>query len=319
VETQAAELHGVSVLGSSPALVWAHGLGGSSKADDARGIEEILDPGKLGNRTVLRLDLRGHGRSAGAHDPGRGQQQYTWPELAKDLRRAAADSVSRCFYGGEALGAAVALHAAVAATATGSVDAPPGLVLMRPPLALAQVARGEADSAWQELLLRQAATLEAEGFEGLEALEAAQSGRPLLNGAAAFFADPNVEQLCTLRRAMSKDALAAAVRGHAESQQPDLQLISRLKENLAKAPSTMAADAYGVPLTPACPVLLLAVAADEEHPVKAAEDLASALPNAELEVAADLAQARATWAERIGSFLRKAWMKEFLTKRIMPQ
>eukprot|EP00439_Symbiodinium_sp_Y106_P085659 s1259_g29.t1 len=118
---------------------------------------------------------------------------------------------------------------------------------------------------------------------------------------------------------MSKDALAAAVRGHAESQQPDLQLISRLKENLAKAPSTMAADAYGVPLTPACPVLLLAVAADEEHPVKAAEDLASALPNAELEVAADLAQARATWAERIGSFLRKAWMKEFLTKRIMPQ
>ena len=99
------------------------------------------------------------------------------------------------------------------------------------------------------------------------------------------------------------------------------------EENLAKAPSTMAADAYGVPqpgfsgfefetfrtgsrkshwqrLTPACPVLLLAVAADEEHPVKdspvavapgnpvlfcdagweAAEDLASALPNAELEV-----------------------------------
>ena len=230
--------------------VWAHGLGGSCEADDARGVEEILDPGKLGNRTVLRLDLRGHGRSAGAHDPGRRQQQYTWPELAKDLRRAAADSVSRCFYGGEALGAAVALHAAVAATATGSVDAPPGLVLMRPPLALAQVARGEADSAWQEQLLRQAATLEAEGFEGLEALEATQSGRPLLNGAAAFFADPNVEQLCTLRRTMSKasfakssqrpwisdsaqDALAAAVRGHAESQQPDLQLISRLKETVS--------------------------------------------------------------------------------------
>ena len=86
---------------------------------------------------------------------------------------------------------------------------------MRPPLALAQVARGEADSAWQELLLRQAATLEAEGFEGLEALEAAQSGRPLLNGAAAFFADPNVEQLCTLRRAMSKA-------GSAMSSQTDL-------------------------------------------------------------------------------------------------
>ena len=105
------------------------------------------------------------------------------------------------------------------------------------------------------------------------------------------------------------------------------------KDNLAKAPSTMAADAYGVPwpgcipvshmvtrmlpacaetyrLTPGCPVLLLAVAGDAEHPVQdcrslalalvsqrcrprvekceAAEDLASALPDAELEVASAL-------------------------------
>ncbi|CAE7525796.1 unnamed protein product [Symbiodinium natans] len=282
VETRGADLHGVSVLGSSPALVWTHGLGGSCEADELRGLDHVLDPGKLGNRTVLRFDLRGHGRSAGAHDPARGHEQYTWPELAKDLRRAAADSVSRCFYGGEALGAAVALHAAVAATSTGSVDAPPGLVLMRPPQALAQVARGVVDAAWQDQMRQLAATLEKQGFEALEAMEKADNG-PLLNGAASF-TEADLEQLFALRRAMGKETLAAAVRGHAESQQPDLQLIGRLKENLAKAPSTMAADAYGVPLTPGCPVLLLAVAGDAEHPVEAAEELAAALPNAELEV-----------------------------------
>ena len=237
METRGADLHGVSVLGSSPALaawwvlsraflwgllcgfdcglksfvvirvvldseVWTHGLGGSCEADELRGLDHVLDPGKLGNRTVLRFDLRGHGRSAGAHDPARGHEQYTWPELAKDLRRAAADSVSRCFYGGEALGAAVALHAAVAATSTGSVDAPPGLVLMRPPQALAQVARGVVDAAWQDQMRQLAATLEKQGFEALEAMEKADNG-PLLNGAASF-TEADLEQLFALRRAMGK-------------------------------------------------------------------------------------------------------------------
>ena len=171
------------------AQVWAHGLGGSCEADNARGLQHILNPAKLGNRTVLRLDLRGHGRSADAHDPARGFEQYTWPELAKDLRRAAAESVSRCFYGGEGLGAAVALHAAVAATATGSVDAPPGLVLMRPPKALSQVARGEVDTAWQENLRRFASLLESQGFEALEGQER-EDAQPLLNGASALFVEP---------------------------------------------------------------------------------------------------------------------------------
>ena len=183
--------------------VWAHGLGGSCEADEARGLEHILDPSKLGNRTVLRLDLRGHGRSADAHDPAKGHQQYMWPELAKDLRRAAADSVSRCFYGGEALGAAVALHAAVAATATGSVDAPPGLVLMRPPRALSQVTRGEADADWQEKMRGYASVLEDRGFEALELEE--EGGPSLLNGESVLFADPSVkQQLRLLRRAMGK-------------------------------------------------------------------------------------------------------------------
>lgn len=95
----------------SDSEVWSHGLGGCCESDEIRGIGSILDPAKLG-RTVLRLDLRGHGRSKSAHERCEGKQsqqyyQYLWSELAKDLRRAAADSVSRSFFGGEGLGAAV--------------------------------------------------------------------------------------------------------------------------------------------------------------------------------------------------------------------
>ncbi|CAE8634978.1 unnamed protein product, partial [Polarella glacialis] len=149
--------------------VWAHGLGSSVASDERRGVCDILNPRILG-RTVLRVDLRGHGLSAAAHDPSRGAEQYTWPELGKDLRKAAAASLSRGYFGGEAMGAAVALDAAVAATASGSSDAPPGLVLMRPPAALAQLVKGgSVTDAWRQRLEEAAQRLESGGFDALEA------------------------------------------------------------------------------------------------------------------------------------------------------
>ncbi|CAK9028491.1 unnamed protein product [Durusdinium trenchii] len=320
VETRAANLGGISVLSSSPALVWAHGLGGCCDSDEARGMGSILDPAKLG-RTILRLDLRGHGRSKSAHDNDSSSMvhQYTWSQLAKDMRKAAADSVSRSFYGGEALGAAVALEAAVAAQATRSIDAPPGLVLMRPPLMLAQVAKhGSVDAKHLQEFLQIAHLVEAEGFDSLEQAEAEDS-TPFLNGADAAFCSVTKKELQQFRRAMDEDAFAAALRGYAASEQLGKELAIRFKEGLVNSPLSMAADAYGVPLTPGCPVLLLAVNGDDHHPVEAAEELAKLLPNAELEVADNLQHAKSTWATRISSFLRKAWMKEFLTKRVMPQ
>lgn len=168
----------------------------------------ILDPAKLG-RTILRLDLRGHGRSKSAHDNDSSSMvhQYTWSQLAKDMRKAAADSVSRSFYGGEALGAAVALEAAVAAQATRSIDASPGLVLMRPPLMLAQVAKhGSVDAKHLQEFLQIAHLVETEGFGSLEQAEAEDS-TPFLNGADAAFCSVTKKELQQFRRAMDEDCL----------------------------------------------------------------------------------------------------------------
>lgn len=163
-----------------------------------------MDPAKLG-RTVLRLDLRGHGRSKSAHEnlDQDGHKQYLWSELAKDMRRAAADSVSRSFFGGEALGAAVALEAAIAAQASNSIDAPPGLVLMRPPQMLADVAKGSVDPALLQEIRRIADLVMTDGFDALDKEETGERA-PFLDGAVATFSSVTKGELQRLRRTMDK-------------------------------------------------------------------------------------------------------------------
>lgn len=307
-------------MGSSPGLVWAHGVGGSCAADDLRGVGAILNPQVLG-RTVLRLDLRGHGRSAGAHDVEQGTSQYTWTALARDLRIASQAALSRAFFGGEAMGAAVALQAAMTATATGSRDAPPGLILMRPPALLApgDAAAGAHSAALRRRLLAAAEAAEAGGMESVEAYEA-EEGAAVLDGAAVVYSggtgggDADASALLACRRAMAAGAYAAALRGHAASAPPGAEL-----QAFGQREEAMAADAYGVPLTLQCSVLVLAVPGDEAHPIEAAEALAARLPGAELVVSPSPREAHASWGRQINAFLRKAWMKEFLSKRVMPQ
>eukprot|EP00929_Paragymnodinium_shiwhaense_P118816 TRINITY_DN9071_c0_g1_i1.p1 TRINITY_DN9071_c0_g1~~TRINITY_DN9071_c0_g1_i1.p1 ORF type:complete len:210 (-),score=47.18 TRINITY_DN9071_c0_g1_i1:219-848(-) len=111
------------------------------------------------------------------------------------------------------------------------------------------------------------------------------------------------------------NVLAAALRGYAASELSAKHLESLRGERQVD----MAADAYGVPVTLRCPVLILAVEADAAHPVKAAEALSDLLQGSKLVVAADTKAARKDWPATINAFLRQAWMQEFLTKRVMPQ
>ncbi|CAK0884863.1 unnamed protein product, partial [Prorocentrum cordatum] len=256
-----------------------------------------------------------------------GPQQYTWASLARDFRLCARGSLSRAYFGGEGAGAAVALQAALDATTSGSVDAPPGVVLMRPPAALvpdAQLASPgggqESREAWRARLEAAVAALENGGHGAAEALAAQDGGMPwlLAGGEAACFAEPRpaAGRLAELwRQAAAPGVLAAALRGHAASQ-PLGSALGALGESRQ---SGMAADAYGVPQEFSCPVLLLAVRDDPACPLAAVERLAGLLPGAEVAVAADFAEARRSWGQLIDKFLRKAWMKEFLTKRVMPQ
>lgn len=285
--------------------------------DSLRGLDDILSPSVLG-RSVVRLDLRGHGLSAEVHDSSQGASQYTWSELAKDYRRASHSSLSRAFFGGEAMGAAVALHAAVGATSSGSKDAPPGLVLMRPADALAAAVAGRAPpDNWIDGLNEAASITESEGLEGLEAHEA-KTKRYFSDGFGAIYSAENHEAdaaaLNGLRRNFSADIYAAALRGHASVAQMGGDV-----KSLGQSRHAMADDAYGVPLTLQCPILILAVPGDSEHSVEAAQELASLLPGTQLEIAESLQDAHRKWANSINAFLRKCWMKEFLGKRVMPQ
>lgn len=98
----------------------------------------------------------------------------------------------------------MALEAAVAAQASGSIDAPPGLVLMRPPQMLADVAKGSVDPVLRQEFHRVAVLVETGGFDALELEEMDKA--PFLDGAAAIFNEQGElkGKLQQLRRAIDK-------------------------------------------------------------------------------------------------------------------
>ena len=100
----------VTDRGSGPAFLWGHGLTGSTAQDGRNG---MFDWDRLARRhRIVRWDARGHGESAGTPDA----DEYRWDNLALDLLALAdALGVERFVTGGVSMGAATALHAAVAA------------------------------------------------------------------------------------------------------------------------------------------------------------------------------------------------------------
>jgi len=311
-DAKAGDLYGVTVLGPAPGLVWAHGLGGSCKVDDIRGVGELLRPSVLG-RTVLRLDLRGHGRSSTTHCSERAAFQYTWGALAEDMRHASQASTPGAFFGGEGMGAAVALQAAIASITDGSPDAPPGLVLMRPPRSLVEdLLPDVALIQWRERCEALACASENGGWDAVESLE--KTWNCMIDGLDAGYSETSGAGSLILqnRRTMDARAYAAALRGHLSSTLPT----KMLKVLQKSRHSDMADDAYGVPLKFQCPVLVLAVEGSSDNGVETAEKLAGLIPNSELVVAANLQEAYAGWASKIRVFSRKALMNEFLTSPV---
>eukprot|EP00928_Gymnodinium_smaydae_P036654 TRINITY_DN25597_c0_g1_i2.p1 TRINITY_DN25597_c0_g1~~TRINITY_DN25597_c0_g1_i2.p1 ORF type:complete len:332 (+),score=99.27 TRINITY_DN25597_c0_g1_i2:109-1104(+) len=269
------------VAGRSRSLVWAHGLGGSCAADGVRGLAASVLDAEVLRCCVLRLDLRGHGASLEVHEPERAAEQYEWSSQAQDLLAAAASSAegegdasagaaaagAPTVFGGEASGAGIALHAAVAA---GSDAA--GVILMRPPTIWAARMTWQARYRWTAQL--------AEGEEGLQAKAVEEEAKPRLLRSLVG-SEVNDELLSLWRSSTSPAAYAAALRGLAASDVPADDALRALR----------------------IPALILAVPGDAEHPVEAAEDLAAMIPGAELEVAQSLSDLRENWGPRIARFL----------------
>jgi len=244
--------------GHGRAFLWGHGLTSSSAQEDQAGLR-LWDSLRDGWE-VVRVDARGHGASSGGTDP----QAYRWSELAADaLALADALGHERFVIGGASMGAAVALHAAVAAP--GRID---GLVLMIPPTAWstrpaqASVYRASADLA------------EREGLAALAAAEASQPPIPIFRG----LFDP--AEMARARYA-GRDAsvVAAILRGAAASDFPEPDAVARLRQ----------------------PALLLAWEGDDGHPLSTAERLAELLPEATLSVARRL-QDLGAWPQRVAEF-----------------
>eukprot|EP00971_Amphidinium_carterae_P141315 2799873-Amphidinium_carterae.1 len=164
--------------------------------------------------------------------------------------------MSRAFFGGEAMGACIALHAAVDAAKEGAPEAPPGVILMRPPALLSM--EGERCDRYRGELKEAAATLRNDGYAGLEKLEATKD-RVFMDGRLAVLAQsPSVDEISVdltriRRNCVDRDALAATMDGYAASRSP-----AQTAGALADRPAAMAADAYGVPMISSCPALILA-------------------------------------------------------------
>ena len=257
IRVRGAEL-AIQRRGSGRAFFWGHGLTSSSGQEDAAGLR-LWDPLRDAWE-VIRVDARGHGASSAGTDP----QAYRWSELAADAL-ALADALGhpRFAIGGASMGAAVALHAAVAAPARVSA-----LVLMIPPTAWAtrpaQAARYRAS----------AELAEREGLAALAAAEASQPPIPIFKG----LMDP--AEMARARYA-GRDAsvIAAVLRGAAASDFPPPDTVAKLRQ----------------------PTLLLAWEGDDGHPLSSAERLAELVPGAALSVAKRLPDL-AGWPQRVAEF-----------------
>lgn len=148
--------------------IWAHGLTSSATAQETVGMFD-WSPVTRDHR-LIRYDARGHGRSTGGADP----EQYTWPNLGRDLL-GLLDSVSpdEPVAGiGSSMGTATLLWAAVAEPHRFH-----HLVLTTPPTAgQVRAAHVVAYRAGADLIER----------SGLAAYEAASAGPPpaVLSGLA---------------------------------------------------------------------------------------------------------------------------------------
>jgi len=251
----------VSAQGPEPGtpLFWGHGLMGSMAQEDAAGMLpwEGLDD----EFRIVRWDARGHGRSDSTPDP----EDYRWQELAADLW-ALADrlEIERAVVGGVSMGAATALHAAVAEPARVR-----GLVLMAPPTAWESRAR-------QARFYRgMAHVVGAIGLGPISRLGDLASRTVSNEGLAAI--QRTVTQ--NMRRADAR-SVQLALRGAALSDLPELDRVAALD----------------------VPTLILAWKQDPSHPLSISEELVDYMPKATLHVAESFDDIR-SWSTRTRAFI----------------
>ena len=191
-EVRGVELAVTDEGSGAPALCWGHGFG-SCVANEQY---FMFDWARIAaSHRLVRWDARGHGQSTGTDVPA----DYHWDELAQDLLVLAdALDVGRFVPGGVSMGAATALHTAVAAP-----EQVAGMLLVLPP------------TAWQ-------ARDEAEYASAADMVEA--------HGVAAYVEEWNskpvpeilepIKEIYSFTPAVPDDLFPSALRGASQSDLP---------------------------------------------------------------------------------------------------
>lgn len=255
----------VSVAGQGIPLIWGHGLMGSMAGDDLAG---FLDWQQLAEQAQeIRYDARGHGTSGASDSPS----DYTWPRLADDML-AIADQLGldRFVAGGQSMGCATALYAALAAP-----QRIRGLVLVTPPTAWET--RAEQSAMYEQM----AALVDREGTAGLAALMAQQA--PAMTPPLLLELAPDLGAVMgRMLSGYDPRTLALVLRGAKLTDLPPREQIRTI----------------------AAPALILAWAGDRGHPVSTTTELQALLPRAQAHVAQTLADLRA-WPRLVIDFIAR--------------
>jgi 3-oxoadipate enol-lactonase len=248
------------VQGSGPPLIWGHGLQASIAFEQSSGLFHS-SPSRLRR---IRFDAPGHGQSDAAMDASACQ----WSSLGRTMLEVARLHVpeGRFALGGQSMGCAAALHAAVMAPERVS-----HLVLATPPTAWAgRPAQARKHQRALGLLQRR----------GIEPFMAANRQFPAfpewLRAARPHLEHARLEALA----GFDAQRLSPLLLGAAGSDLPDPERLRELQ----------------------MPALILAWSDDETHPLLTAEQLAELLPAATLLIASD-ALAVERWPELIDDFV----------------
>jgi pimeloyl-ACP methyl ester carboxylesterase len=242
-----------------PTMVWGHGLLASMAAEDEAGLFDWSSSEHAVN--LVRYDARGHGESTAPRDDA----GYRWDRLAGDMLGVAdAVGASRFVAGGASMGAATALHAAVAAP-----ERVAALVLVIPPTAWKTRSRQSRQYRFAAVAID---TLGVRPF----ALAARVAPSPRLLAGHEPSRRSMLHGLDHLDRRVAPHVL----RGAAASDLPPIDRLRRIE----------------------VPTLVLAWEGDPVHPPSSASAIADAIAGSRLSVAASFDDVRG-WPGLVASFL----------------
>jgi 3-oxoadipate enol-lactonase len=253
----------VSIAGDKIPFIWAHGLTGSMSVEDSSGLFDWQGCAKIAK--VIRYDARGHGISGGTLVPA----DYHWSNLASDMLCIADQlGIGNFIAGGQSMGCATSLYAAVAAPERIS-----GLVLINPPTAWETRA---AQSAIYEIGV---AVAEKEGTRALADL---LRQRPLSPEWLWQTIPGALDSRLNSLQARDSQIVASVLLGAVLCNLPPREELKKLE----------------------MPTLILAWANDAQHPLETAEELKSLLPSSRLFVADTVTKVR-TWPGLILDFIKE--------------